>query len=235
MNPYLAEFFGTMLLVILGDGVVAGVVLKGSKSENAGWLTIVVGWGLAVTLAIYAVGHISGSHLNPAVTIAFALNGDFPWSDVIGYIAAQMAGAFIGAIIVWLHFLPHWKRTDDQGAKLSVFSTAPAIRNTFSNLVSEIIATAVLILGLLFMGTRDFTEGLKPIVVGLLIVSVGLSLGGPTGFAINPARDLGPRIAHAVLPIFGKGPSDWNYAWIPVIGPILGGILGVYAFQFFFQ
>ena len=235
MNPYLAEFFGTMLLVILGDGVVAGVVLKGSKSENAGWLTIVVGWGLAVTLAIYAVGHISGSHLNPAVTIAFALNGDFPWSDVIGYIAAQMAGAFIGAIIVWLHFLPHWKRTDDQGAKLSVFSTAPAIRNTFSNLVSEIIATAVLILGLLFMGTRDFTEGLKPIVVGLLIVSVGLSLGGPTGFAINPARDLGPRIAHAVLPIFGKGPSDWGYAWIPVIGPILGGILGVYAFQFFFQ
>lgn len=235
MNPYLAEFFGTMLLVILGDGVVAGVVLKGSKSENAGWLAIVVGWGLAVTLAIYAVGHMSGSHLNPAVTIAFALNGDFPWSDVIGYIAAQMTGAFTGAIIVWLHFLPHWKRTDDQGAKLSVFCTAPAIRNTFSNLVSEIIATAVLILVLLFIGTREFTEGLKPIVVGLLIVSVGLSLGGTTGFAINPARDLGPRIAHAVLPIFGKGPSDWNYAWIPVIGPILGGILGVYVFQFFFQ
>ncbi len=234
MGPYLAEFFGTMLLVTLGDGVVASVVLKGTKSENAGWLTVVIGWGLAVTLGIFAVGNISGAHLNPAVTLAFAVNGSLPWSDVVGYISSQLAGAFVGAIIVWLHFLPHWKRTDDQATKLAVFCTAPAIRNTFSNLLSEIIATAVLILGLLFIGTNDFTQGLNPIVVGLLIVSIGLSLGGTTGFAINPARDLGPRIAHAVLPIFGKGHSDWGYAWIPVLGPILGGILGVYIFQLFF-
>src|SRR5882757_8957936 len=142
MSPYLAEFFGTMLLILLGDGVVAGVVLKGTKSENAGWLTIVLGWGLAVSLAIYAVGGISGAHLNPALTLAFAMKGDFPWSDVGGYIASQFAGAFVGAVIVWLHFLPHWKRTDDQGTKLAVFCTAPAVRNTFSNMISEIIATA---------------------------------------------------------------------------------------------
>ena len=205
MGPYLAEFFGTMLLIILGDGVVAGVVLKGTKSENAGWLSIVIGWGLAVTLGIFAVGNISGAHLNPAVTLAFAVNGSFPWTEVVGYISSQLAGAFVGAILVWLNFLPHWKRTDDQATKLAVFCTAPAIKNTFANLLSEIIATTVLILGLLFIGTNDFTQGLNPIVVGLLIISIGLSLGGTTGFAINPARDLGPRIAHAVLPIFGKG------------------------------
>ena len=234
MNVYLAEFFGTMLLIILGNGVVAGVVLKGTKSENAGWLTITIGWGLAVTLSIYAIGNISGAHLSPAVTIAFAVNGSFPWSNVLGYMAAQMTGAFTGAIIVWLHFFPHWKRTDDQGTKLAVFCTSPAIRNTISNLFSEIIATAVLILALLFIGANDFTQGLHPIVVGFLIVSIGLSLGGTTGFAINPARDLGPRIAHAILPIYGKGPSDWSYAWIPVVGPMVGGVLGAYIYQIFF-
>ena len=234
MNAYVAEFFGTMLLIVLGNGVVAGVVLKGTKSENAGWLTIVIGWGLAVTLAIYAVGKISGAHLNPAITIAFAMKGDFPWSDVAGYITAQLSGAIVGAFIVWLHFLPHWKRTDDQATKLGVFCTAPAIRNTFSNVVSEILATAVLVLGLLFIGSNEFTQGLKPLVVGLLIISIGLSLGGTTGFAINPARDLGPRIVHAILPIFGKGSSDWGYAWIPVVGPIIGGIVGVLVYQLFF-
>lgn len=234
MNVYVAEFFGTMLLIVLGNGVVAGVVLKGTKSENAGWLTIVIGWGLAVTLAIYAVGKISGAHLNPAVTIAFAMKGDFPWSDVAGYVTAQLLGAVVGAFIVWLHFLPHWKRTEDQAAKLGVFCTAPAVRNTFSNVISEILATAVLVLGLLFIGANDFTQGLNPLVVGLLIISIGLSLGGTTGFAINPARDLGPRIAHAILPIFGKGSSDWAYAWIPVIGPIIGGIVGVLVYQLFF-
>ena len=213
----------------------AGVALKGTKSENAGWLTIVVGWGLAVTLAIYAVGRISGAHLNPAVTLALAMKGDFPWSDVGGYVAAQLLGAFFGAIVVWLHFLPHWKRTDDAGTKLAVFCTSPAIRNPFTNVLSEIIATAVLILALLFIGANEFTQGLNPMVVGLLIISIGLSLGGPTGFAINPARDLGPRIAHAILPISGKGSSDWGYAWIPVIGPILGGMLGVFVFQLFFS
>jgi len=234
MSPYLAEFFGTLFLILLGNGVVAGAILKGTKSENTGWFTIVIGWGIAVTLAIYAVGKISGAHLNPALTIAFAVKGDFPWSDVPGYIAAQMAGAFVGAVLVWLQFLPHWKRTDDPATKLAVFCTAPAIRNTFSNLVSEIIATAVLVIGLLFIGTNEFTQGLNPIVVGMLIISVGLSLGGTTGFAINPARDLGPRLAHALLPIHGKGSSDWSYAWIPVVGPIIGGILGVYVYQFFF-
>ena len=234
MNNYLAEFFGTLILVLLGDGVVAGVILKGSKSENAGWLTIVIGWGLAVTLAIYAVGNISGAHLNPAITLAFAMKGDFPWNDVPGYVGAQMAGAFFGAVLVWLHYLPHWKRTEDSSAKLAVFCTTPAIRNTLTNLISEIIATAVLVLGLLFIGTNEFTTGLNPIVVGLLIMSIGLSLGGTTGFAINPARDLGPRLAHAILPIHGKGSSDWSYAWIPVIGPLIGGCVGVLIFNFFF-
>ncbi|CAN5369536.1 MIP/aquaporin family protein [soil metagenome] len=234
MNSYVAEFFGTMFLILLGEGVVAGAILRGTKSENAGWLTIVVGWGLAVTLAIYAVGSISGAHLNPALTIAFALKGDFPWSDVPGYIVAQFAGAFVGAILVWLQFLPHFKKTDDQAVKLGVFCNAPAIRNIFSNLFSEILATSVLVLALLFIGTNEFTQGLKPIIVGLLIISIGLSLGGTTGFAINPARDLAPRIAHAILPISGKGSSDWGYAWIPVVGPIVGGMLGVLLYQLFF-
>ncbi|NOT73307.1 MAG: aquaporin family protein [Cyclobacteriaceae bacterium] len=235
MNVYLAEFFGTMILIILGDGVVAGSVLKGTKSEKDGWLTIVLGWGLAVTLAIYAVGSISGAHLNPALTIAFAVQGSFPWSDVAGYIAAQMAGAFVGAIIVWVQFLPHWKKTEDPGLKLAVFSTGPAIRNSFYNVLSEIIATSVLVIALLFIGTNEFTQGLKPIIVGMLIISIGLSLGGTTGFALNPARDLGPRIAHAILPISGKGSSDWGYAWIPIVGPIVGGLAGVYIYQIFFS
>jgi glycerol uptake facilitator protein len=234
MTSYIAEFFGTLILILLGDGVVAGVVLRKTKSENAGWLTIVVGWGLAVILAIYAVGRISGAHLNPAITIALAMNGSFPSDLVVGYIIAQFAGAFVGAILVWLHYLPHWKQTTDGAAKLSVFCNAPAIRNTFSNLVSEIIATAVLVLAILFIGANEFSQGLNPIVVGLLIISIGLSLGGTTGFAINPARDLGPRIAHFVLPISGKGNSDWSYAWIPVVGPILGGMLGAYLYTIFF-
>jgi glycerol uptake facilitator protein len=231
MSSFVAELFGTMVLVILGNGVVAGAVLKGTKSENAGWLTIVIGWGLAVTLGIYAAGKVSGAHLNPAVTLAFAIKGDFPWENVGSYIIAQLLGAFAGGCIVWVHYLPHWKRTDDQSAKLAAFATAPAIRNTFSNLISEIIGTAMLVLALLFIGTNEFTGGLNPIAVGLLIVAIGVGLGGTTGFAINPARDLGPRIAHAILPIAGKGSSDWGYAWIPVMGPILGGVLGVVVYQ----
>ena len=234
MSPYLAEFFGTMLLIILGDGVVANVVLKGTKSENAGWLTIVLGWGLAVTLAIFAVGRISDSHLNPAVTIALAWAGKFEWNMVPGYCLAQLGGALIGAILVWLHFLPHWEKTDSAATKLAVFCTAPAVRSTFSNLVSEIIATLVLVLALMFIGVNKFAEGLNPLVIGALIVSIGLSLGGTTGFAINPARDLGPRIAHFILPIPGKGSSDWSYSWIPVVGPIVGGLLGVVVYNLFF-
>ncbi len=226
MNPYLGEFFGTLLLILFGAGVGAGVLLKGSKSENAGWLAVCITWGLAVTLAIYAVGEFSGAHLNPAVTLGLAINGDFEWSMVLGYIMSQLAGSFVGAILVWLHYLPHWKNTTDANAKLAVFATGPAIRNSFSNLFSETIATTVLIFGLLFIGVNEFTQGLKPLVVGLLIVAIGLALGGTTGFAINPARDLGPRIAHAILPIHGKGTSDWAYSWIPILGPILGSVLG---------
>ena len=235
MSPYLAEFFGTMILIILGDGVVAGVVLKGTKSENAGWLTIVLGWGLAVTLGIYAVGAISGAHLNPAVTVGLAYAGSFSWGDVPLYCVAQLAGAFVGATIVWIHFMPHWKNTPDAATKLSVFCTSPAIRSTFYNLLSEILATAVLVLALLFIGVNNFAEGLNPLVVGALIVSIGLSLGGTTGFAINPARDLGPRLAHFILPIPGKGHSDWEYSWIPVLGPIIGGFLGAATYGLFFN
>lgn len=234
MSPYLAEFFGTMLLLVLGDGVVAGVVLKGTKSENAGWLTIVLAWGLAVTLAIYAVGSISGAHLNPAVTIGLAWSGSFDWNLVPGYCLAQLAGAFAGAVLVWIQYLPHWGKTDSAATKLSVFSSSPAVRSTIPNLLSEIIATMVLVLALLFLGANTFSEGFKPVVIGALIISIGLSLGGTTGFAINPARDLGPRIAHFILPIPGKGSSDWSYSWIPVVGPIIGGVLGAVVYKLFF-
>ena len=226
MNPYLAEFIGTALLILLGNGVVAGVVLKQTKSNEAGWLTVVIAWGLSVTLAIYAVGSFSGAHLNPAVSLGLAIAGSFSWNELPMYVLSQLAGAFLGAVLVWLHYKPHWEKTPDAAAKLAVFATGPAIRNTVSNLISEVTATAVLILGLLFIGANKFADGLNPIIVGLLIVSIGLSLGGTTGFAINPARDLGPRLAHAILPIHGKGKSDWSYSWIPVVGPLIGGAVG---------
>lgn len=226
MTPFLAEIVGVMLIIIFGGGVVAGCVLKKSKSENSGWIVITFGWGLGVAMAIYASGPFSGAHLNPAVTIALAYLGKFPWSDVPAYILAQFIGAFLGAVIVYLHYLPHWAASDDPGAKLGVFSTGPAIRNLPANLLSEIIGTFILVLGIMALGANKFTEGLNPFIVGMLIVVIGLSLGGPTGYAINPARDLGPRIAHFVLPIPGKGDSDWGYAWVPVVGPVLGGLLG---------
>jgi glycerol uptake facilitator protein len=234
MSPYLAEFLGTMLLTLLGNGVVASVVLRDSKAENSGWLTIVLGWGLAVTLAIYAVGRISGAHINPAVTLALFVNGDFPGDQVLGYMLAQFSGAFFGAVLIWLHYLGHWPRTESAALKLAVFSTAPAIRATIPNLISEIIATMVLVLGILFIGANKYYEGLNPIVVGALIVSIGLSLGGTTGFAINPARDFSPRLAHFILPIPGKGSSDWSYSWIPILGPLVGGVLGAWLFKALF-
>jgi glycerol uptake facilitator protein len=234
MSAFLGEVIGTMILIIFGGGVVAGVVLKKSKAENSGWIVITMGWGFAVAFGVYAVGGISGAHLNPAVTLGLAYIGEFAWAEVPGYIAAQMLGAFIGATIVYLHYLPHWRETVDQGAKLAVFSTGPAIRHTPSNLISEILGTAVLLFGLLCIGANEFTEGLNPLIVGFFIVAIGLSLGGTTGYAINPARDLGPRIAHALLPIPGKGSSDWKYAWIPVVGPFLGGVLGAKFYQVVF-
>ncbi|HIN39556.1 MAG TPA: aquaporin family protein [Flavobacteriales bacterium] len=226
MSTFLAELLGTMILIILGNGVVGGSVLNKSKSFNSGWIVITLAWGLAVAMAIYAVGSVSGAHINPAVTLGLAAVGEFPWEDVPMYITAQMLGAFIGAIIVYFHYLPHWRETEDQEAKLAVFSTAPAIRNTTSNLLSEIIGTFILVLGILAIGANEFTEGLNPLIVGFLVLSIGMSLGGPTGYAINPARDLGPRIAHFLLPIAGKGGSDWRYSWIPVVGPMIGGIYG---------
>jgi glycerol uptake facilitator protein len=231
MSTFLAELIGTAILVLLGDGVVAATVLKGTKSENAGWLAITVGWGLGVTLGIYGVGSISGAHLNPAVTLAFAAQGAFPWAQVPGYILAQMLGGIIGGTIVWLHYLPHWKNTTSQTTKLGVFCTAPAIRSKWSNLLCEIIGTFVLVSGLLFIGANKFNEGLNPLIVGLLIIAIGVSLGGTTGYAINPARDLGPRIAHFLLPIAGKGKSDWTYSWIPVAGPLLGGVYGALVYD----
>lgn len=226
MTPFVGEMIGTMILIVFGAGIGAGSSLKKSYSNNAGWIVITTAWGLAVTMGVFAVGSVSGAHLNPAVTVALAINGDFPWSNVPSYILAQLIGAILGSALIFLHYLPHWKATDDPATKLGVFATSPAIPHTFSNLLSEIIGTFILVLGLLFIGANKFTQGLNPLAVGLLIVVIGMSLGGTTGYAINPARDLGPRIAHFLLPIPGKGGSNWGYSWIPVVGPLLGGALG---------
>jgi glycerol uptake facilitator protein len=236
MNEFLAETIGTAILIILGDGVVAGVLLARSKAQNAGWIVITAGWGFAVAVAVYAVGAFSGAHINPAVTIGAAVTGGLEWGLVPLYLAGQFLGAFLGAVIVWLHYLPHWAETDDPGLKLAVFSTGPAIRNTTSNVLSEVIGTFVLVFGVsaIVANAAPGESGLTPLLVGILVFGIGLSLGGPTGYAINPARDLGPRIAHAVLPIAGKGSSDWEYSWVPVIGPIVGGVLGALAYQVFF-
>jgi glycerol uptake facilitator protein len=240
MQTLLAEAIGTMLLVLLGDGVVANVVLNRTKGQNGGWIVITVGWGVAVAMAVYAVGRISGAHLNPAVTVGLAVIGSFPWTNVPGYVVAQMVGGFAGAVLVWLMYLPHWRVTADSASKLAVFATGPAIRNSAANFIGEVIGTAVLLFGILAIASNAqtlskpgdvdlsfvFSRGLQPLLVGVLVLGIGLSLGGPTGYAINPARDLAPRLAHAVLPIPGKGSSDWAYSWIPVIAPLIGGALG---------
>ncbi|MBY0030659.1 MIP/aquaporin family protein [Priestia aryabhattai] len=231
MQAFLGEIIGTMILIILGAGVCAGVNLKKSFAANSGWIVITMGWGMAVAMAAYAVGNMSGAHLNPALTVALAITGDFPWSQVPMYILAQFIGAILGATVVYLHYLPHWKETKDAGTKLGVFATGPAIANPFANVLSEAIGTFVLVVGILAIGANKFTDGLNPLVVGFLIVSIGLSLGGTTGYAINPARDLGPRIAHAILPIPGKGSSNWKYAWVPVVGPLVGGSIGAVFYQ----
>lgn len=228
MQPFTAEVLGTMLLVLLGDGVVAGVLLNKSKAQNAGWMVVTTGWALGVAMAVYAVGRISGAHINPAVTIGLAVAGKFPWAEVPRYIAAQFIGAFLGAVLVWLAYLPHWAETEDKSSKLAVFSTIPAIRRYPANLVTEIVGTFVLVLGVLAItaNAAPIQSGLTPLLIGFLVWAIGLSLGAPTGYAINPARDLGPRLAHALLPIAGKGDSDWSYAWVPVVGPAVGGVIG---------
>jgi glycerol uptake facilitator protein len=240
MEVYIAEFIGTMILILLGDGVVANVLLRNSKGENSGWIVITFGWGMGVAMAVYSVGWISGAHINPAVTLGLASIGAFDWAQVPGYMLAQLLGAFTGAVLVWLAYLRHWEETADPGLKLGVFCTAPAIRNTVANIITEIIGTAMLVFGVVAIVANAqqiqqaseldlapvWQIGIFPLIVGLLVFAIGLSLGGPTGYAINPARDLGPRIAHAILPIAGKGGSDWSYAWIPVVAPLIGGVLG---------
>ncbi len=212
MNELFGEFLGTLILILLGNGVVAGVVLPKTKSNSAGWIVITMGWGIAVAVAVFVSGKLSPAHLNPAVTVGVALKGDLPWASVLPYILAQFAGAMLGQILVWLQFKPHYEVEENAGNILATFSTGPAIKDTVSNLISEILGT---------------------FAVGTLIVGIGLSLGGTTGYALNPARDLGPRIMHSILPIPNKGDGDWSYAWIPVVGPVIGAALAVLVFSLF--
>ncbi|NII52674.1 MIP/aquaporin family protein [Luteibacter sp. SG786] len=229
MSVYLSEFLGTMVMILLGDGVVAGVLLKGSKAENAGWGVITWAWGLAVLMGIFVAAK-SGAHMNPAITLAMASIGKLSWSLVPGYIAAQMAGAFTGAVLVYLAYLAHWRGTDDPAKKLGIFCTIPAIRSIPANLITEVIGTFVLVYCVLAIGSNDLSKGLAPIAVALLVVVIGMCLGGPTGYAINPARDFAPRVAHALLPIPGKGGSDFAYAPVPIVGSIIGALLAAFAY-----
>ncbi|MGH9185222.1 MAG: MIP/aquaporin family protein [Acidimicrobiales bacterium] len=225
-NIIVGELVGTAILILLGDGVVANVLLNKSKGQNSGWIVITLGWGLAVAIAVWVAGPFTGAHINPAVTLGFAFEGTTEWGDVPQYLIGQYLGAFIGATLVFLAYYLHWDETEDPGLKLAVFCTGPAVRNPALNLVTEIIGTFILVFGIYGIINPDGGLGvLAPLSIGLLVLGIGLSLGGPTGYAINPARDLGPRIMHAVLPIPGKGDSDWSYAWIPVVGPIIGGVL----------
>jgi len=236
MTAFIGELIGVAIIILFGGGVVANVLLNKSKGQNSGWIVIITGWAVGVAAAVYATGKLSGAHLNPAVTIALAYLGQFPWAKVPMYILAQVLGGIIGGVLVWLAYLPHWAVTDDPGAKLAIFSTGPAIRNYPANLLTEIIATTMLVFGVLALGVNKepAASGLTPLLVGLLVWGLGASLGGPTGYAMNPARDLGPRIAHAILPIAGKGDSDWAYSWVPVIGPIIGGLIGAILYQMVF-
>jgi len=235
MSPYLAEFIGTAVLLYFGNSTNATTTLKYSYGQNSGWIVTTIGWGLAVTFGVYAAGEISGAHINPAVTTSLAIAGEFEWALVPGYILAQVSGAMLGASLAWLQYLPHWRKTEDQAAKLGIFCTAGAIDQKPANLVSEILGTMVLIFGLLMIGANVFAEGLNPLVVGGLIVVIGIAQGGSTGYAINPARDFGPRLAHFLLPIAGKGSSKWGYSWIPILGPIIGGGAGAALYQYAFE
>ena len=232
MTPFIAEFTGSALLIILGDGVVANVILHKTKGYNGGLIAITFGWAMAVFVAVYATASISGAHLNPAVTIALATIGKFDWALVPGYLAAQLLGCMFGALIMWIAYRQHFNETEDAATKLGVFCTSPSINKPVDNIVSEIIGTFVFVLAILFITKSSNSLGsLDALPVALLVLSIGLSLGGPTGYAINPSRDLGPRIMHALLPIKNKGGSDWAYSWIPVVGPVIGGVLAALVYQ----
>lgn len=225
MSTFLAEFLGTMILVLFGDGVVANVCLKKAKGNGGGWIVIATGWALAVAIPVFIFGGFSGAHFNPAVTIGMAAIGKLAWSQVAPYILAQMLGGIVGACLVYLAYLPHYKEETDPATILGTFATGPAIRSKGANFMTEFIATFCLLFFIIGVGNTVMVDGISPMVVGMIIWALGLSLGGPTGYALNPARDLGPRIAHAFLPIPHKGSSDWDYAWIPVVAPICGAIV----------
>ncbi|HTD92929.1 MAG TPA: MIP/aquaporin family protein [Chitinophagaceae bacterium] len=238
MSPFLGEFIGTALLVLLGDGVVANVVLNKTKGNNSGWIVITFGWAIAVFTGVYISAGASGAHLNPAVTVASAILEKSKWADVPVYIGAQLLGAMAGALFVWLSYRQHFSATNDADAKLAVFCTGPAIRKPLDNFITEFIGTFVLIIGVLFIGTPADASGaafklgaLDALPVALLVLGIGLSLGGPTGYAINPARDFGPRLMHFILPIPGKRNSDWAYAWIPILGPLAGAVVAALVFK----
>lgn len=232
MEVYIAEVFGTFILITLGAGVCANVALNKTGGNDSGYIIITWGWGIAVFIAVFMTGDISGAHLNPAVTVGLASAGNFDWSLVPGYIIAQLIGAFIGASCIWFQYRDHFAATEDPATKLGVFSTAPAIDNRFNNVFSEVFATFIFVLAILYIAAPDVGIGsLKALPVGLLVFGIGMSLGGTTGYAINPARDLGPRIAHALMPIEGKGPSNWGYAWVPVIGPITGAVFAAILYR----
>ena len=233
MSPFLGEFTGTTLLIIMGDGVVANVLLNKTKGQHSGFIVITFGWAMAVFLGVFTSLHFGGGgHLNPAFTIALTIFGNFDSALVLPYIAAQFAGGITGALIVWLAYKQHFDATDDKDLKLAVFCNAPAIKSNGHNLLTEIIGTFVLVFGALAMSPAASSLGtLNALPIGLLVLGIGMSLGGPTGYAINPARDLGPRIAHFILPIPGKRDSDWSYSWIPVVGPVAGALLAAWLFQ----
>lgn len=245
MQEFLAEVVGTAILILIGNGSVANVNLRRSKAEGAGWIVVATAWGLAVALAVYSVGRVSGAHINPAVTVSLAAVGSFPWAQVPVYVAGQLVGAMLGALLVWLTFLAHWKETPSADDKLACFCTGPAIRSYPHNLLAEMIGTFLLVFGLLAIADNArqlrtpqdldlsvvFSGGFQPLLVGFLVWAIGLALGGPTGYAINPARDLGPRLMHWVLPVAGKGTSDWSYSWVPIVGPLVGGCLGAGAYR----
>ncbi len=232
MTPFIGELIGTALLILLGDGVVANVVLKNTKGSNSGWIVITFGWAMAVFVGVFVAAGLSGAHLNPAVTVALALAGKFDWANVPIYIAAQMLGAALGAFLVWLQYQSHFESTENQGLKLAVFCTGPQIRNTRSNFISEVIGTFVLVFGVLYMAAPEIGLGaVSALPVALLVFAIGLSLGGTTGYAINPVRDFVPRLMHQLLPIPNKRDSDWSYAWIAIVGPFVGGMVAALVYM----